>query len=630
MAEAPANGEWLIVGLILANVWWTTLCLGGYRPETLVISYGLAAAALVVWLLTVVFAAGPVRLNLAGLIPLPFLLYAAANAGWVSPVPWLGWWDWLGWVQMAVLFWVILHGVRSNRTMEVLFGGLILLGMVAVGLAAYQSLADAGWLAMGRRQVPQFLGRASGPFGIPNSLAALLNLLLPPLIALMLQRGASAAQRVLCGYLAAMFAVGVILTVSRGAWLALGIALIAWPWLRARRATWRHAAWSAGVAAALLLLATALYYQSPRIRDRVDTLLRQRTETSRVILWRAGWSLFRESPYFGTGAGSYDVRFEKYRPERFWDRPRWAHNDYLNTLSDYGVLGFILSFGLAGFTAAIAWRMRLHLDRVGQESEDNLRRAMRRRALREGLLVGGLAFALQLVIDFNLKIPALAQVAAIAAALVARALPWTWSPSSSRGLVRGLLGIAIVAVVMVTVLWVQPVVRAEAHRYGARQSLSQLQRRSPADQAGDAQWQEVDRQLNLAVSLDPRNAQAWSDLADAKIHRVRMHPNETRELGASAVEAAGRALALSVVVPEFWLNQGIAQGVMARSGDAEASFKHALELAPRRDDLWYYYAYHLSFSDRDAARRALVTCLRLDPWNEGAIALQKHLGLGTR
>ncbi|OHE85136.1 MAG: hypothetical protein A3G75_14880 [Verrucomicrobia bacterium RIFCSPLOWO2_12_FULL_64_8] len=622
-----AVGEWLVVGLILANVWWTTLCLGGYRPDTLIISYGLTAAALVVSILAAAFGAGPVRLHLAGLIPLPFLLYGVANVLWVTPVPWLGWWDWLGWVQMAVLFWVVLQGVKKGRPRWALFGGLVLLGVVAVGLAAYQSFADSGWLAMGRRQAAQFIGRSSGPFGIPNSLAALLNLLVPPMIALAVQRGATAAQRVFCGYLAALFAFGAFLTVSRGAWLALGIALVAWPLLRPRRAIWRRIGWSAGVAAALLLLATVLYHQVPRIRDRVDTLLRQRSETSRVILWRAGWSLFQESPLLGTGAGSYDVRFEKYRPERFWDRPRWAHNDYLNTLSDYGILGLLLSFGLA---VVVAWRMRFHLGSNLAASEGDQRKAARLRALRGGLLVGCLAFALQLVVDFNLKIPALAQTVAIAAALVAGTLPWSRSWSISQGLARTIFGTAAVAVIAVTVLWVTPVVRAEAHRHEARRLLDQLQRLSPADQAGEVRWREIHRRLRLAVSLDSRNAQAWSDLADAIIQRARMRPGQARELGVSAAQAAARALAQSEIVPEFWLMQGIALGLLDRSDEAETSFKRALELAPRRHDLWYYYAYHLSFRDHDAARRALVTCLRLDPWNEQAIALQKHLDLGTR
>ena len=37
----------------------------------------------------------------------------------------------------------------------------------------------------------------------------------------------------------------------------------------------------------------------------------------------------------GGGAGSYNVLLERFRPENFPDDAQWAHNDYLNTLSDF-------------------------------------------------------------------------------------------------------------------------------------------------------------------------------------------------------------------------------------------------------------------------------------------------------
>ena len=227
-----AGGEALLTGLVLASLWWTTLCLGGYRPETMPVTVTLNAAAVIVWLGLEAWRRRGLRLRLPALAMLPFLVYAAVNAGWVTPVSWLGWLDWLGWAQMAAVFWVVLHGIRGARAREALLWGLVALGVVAVAMAAYQRLADPKWLMLGREQAGQFLERSSGPFGIPNSLAAFLNLLLPPMLALALQRGAGPVQRIFCGYLAALFACGVLLTVSRGAWLALGLALAAWPLLR--------------------------------------------------------------------------------------------------------------------------------------------------------------------------------------------------------------------------------------------------------------------------------------------------------------------------------------------------------------------------------------------------------------
>src|SRR6185436_2744644 len=80
-------------------------------------------------------------------------------------------------------------------------------------------------------------------------------------------------------------------------------------------------------------------------RSRFSDLIKYSGEKTRPIMWHAAWELFRSKPAWGTGAGSYNILFEQHRPERFIDETQWPHNDYLNTLSDYGLVGFTLFFG---------------------------------------------------------------------------------------------------------------------------------------------------------------------------------------------------------------------------------------------------------------------------------------------
>lgn len=50
-SPARASGcEWTLAALLAANVAWTTVCLGGYRPETAAVTTILTAAALLLWL----------------------------------------------------------------------------------------------------------------------------------------------------------------------------------------------------------------------------------------------------------------------------------------------------------------------------------------------------------------------------------------------------------------------------------------------------------------------------------------------------------------------------------------------------------------------------------------------------
>ena len=150
-----------------------------------------------------------------------------------------------------------------------------------------------------------------------------------------------------------MLAFGLVLTISRGALIGLALALAAWPWLKARWSWTRQLKICAVTLLACAAAATLVTFASPQVRERFTQLVRESGELSRPVLWRAAWNLWLEKPVAGTGAGSFNVAFERHRPARFLDEPQWAHNDYLNTLSDYGVIGFALFFGAIG---AIAWR----------------------------------------------------------------------------------------------------------------------------------------------------------------------------------------------------------------------------------------------------------------------------------
>jgi len=454
--------------LLAANLLWTTLCLGGYRPETMTLSWSLTGASLSVQL---GFAAwNRQRPHPAGLWFLPFLAYAAFNVAAVSPVRWLGWRDWLGWAQLIAVFWVMVNGLTRRGPRAVVLGSLVSLGAIAVLLAAYQRFVMPDWLSMGRTQAAQFLGRSSGPFGIPNSLAAFLLLLIPPMLALAWQRGAGAVERVFWGYFAVVFLLGLGLTISRGAWISLAVALIAWP-LCARSLSWSIRFTLAATAlAAALLIGLVLYSSVPRVKQRLDAMVADAGERSRPILWEAGWKLYTEAPVLGTGGGSYNTLFERHRPEGFRDEPQWAHNDYLNTLSDYGTLGFLLFFGAAGTVMVLAAGQRARQPAIFAK----VLTGWEATAVTNALGVGLGAFALSLFVDFHFKIPALAMaVAVVAGELVQRSWSAPVGPPASNRLQVGLLATSL-AVALFTLSIAVPIYRAEAERYAGRQAIDRM------------------------------------------------------------------------------------------------------------------------------------------------------------
>ena len=631
MQETPSSSpraslwEWALAALLLVDLGWTVLCRGGVRAETMAVTAVLTGALLVVHVLGRARAAAESRgAHPAGWWLLPFLAYALANVLWVTPVRWLGWIDWLGWAQMIAVFWVVLNGVRSRGARRLVFFALVLLGVAGVVLACYQRFVDPDWVMFGIAQRGMLHGRASGSFGIPNSLAGYLLLLLPAVGALAWRRGATPTERIWWGWVAAVMLLGLLLTISRGAWLALAVALTLWP-LLAARGTWaRRLRLMIVMLTAIAVIGGAIYWKSPMARARFTALVRQGGEVTRPVMWRGAWMLFRDAPLLGTGAASYNVLFDRHRPAGFRDEPLWAHNEYLNTLSDYGVAGFVLFFGACGLIAGACLLRR-------REEKSRRRDWLDSGTVASGMGVGLLAFALQMTLDFHLKIPALGLAAATLAALaVQRAWPTAAvAEAPARRAPRALLATIAAGAVAAALVFFVPMLRAEGWRQQARRQTDSLGR-APAEHGPYAIHLPGARDALLrATQLAPRNAQAWSDLSYVTALWARVEPDRTGELGRQAEDWAGRALHITAVCSEFWVRRGVARDMQGRWEEAGNDFAKAVELAPADSYAWYYYADHLSrrSAGRHAAEAALTFCLRLDPGNSAGLALRQRLAI---
>lgn len=609
----------LLAAAVMANLGWTTWCLGGYRPETMAVSAPLLLLTLAgAWLRRAVVG-GPHFPWWVWVWPLPFLAYALANAAVISPVPWLGWFDWSLWMHLATAYWLGLELSGSRVARRIAAIGLAVIGLGAVALAVYQRVWDPAWLPMNRRQAPQYLLRSGGPFGIPNSFAAFLLLLIPPAAALAASRRRPPWLRLIAGFIGLVLIVGLCLTISRGAWLSLVAAAAVSPLLLSGRSlAWRAVA-SASILILALLAGVLAYATVPSAKGRIDAFRMDRGERTRPIMWRMSWELFRESPWLGTGAGSYRVLLERHRPEHFKDSPKWAHNDYLNTLSDYGAVGFALVFGAFGaFVTAVRRRQR----------PDRRTRGTSRLVL--GLEVGLIAFGLSLLVDFHLKIPAIAQLLGLLlAAWTARRFravapaPASASPSGMR---RWFPAVAAASLAVSAIVWVSPRWTAEALRYTARQRIDALVGVTDPERLRIAIEPAV-MALERATQMDPLNGEAWADLSFALSQRGHYSTAPAVEIGRAAEAVAREALELSEVVPGFWLHLGIAQDLQGEWGLAGRSFGRAVTLAPSHQMMWYYQAHHYSLkpATRDLARAAVATCLRLEPGNAAAQALRDRL-----
>ena len=627
VAERKRIGETLdrvIAGLLIVALAMTTWQLGGYLGQTMAVAIPVLAIALGLTVLRWIVIE-PAGLPLGWWWPLPMLAYVAVHVVYWSPVPDRAWLDATLWWWGAAGFWSGCQVARHRSAQFLFMGGVGVIALGAVGMALWQVWVDSTWLPMGRVQVPQYQGRASGTFGIPNSFAAFLAVVFPSALGLALARSRGSVVKIFAGVVAFASLAGIALSVSRGVWLALAVGLAVWPLALAGRSWTRRFGGMIAVTLGALLLAGAAYVWVPTVKTRFDMFISDAGERTRPIMWRMAWRLWQDEPLAGTGGGSYAALLERYRPGLFWDAPRWAHNDYLNTLSDYGVFGFGLSFGIAVIVVLRVWWRRT---RSAEAVSGNRRE---RRAESRALGMGLLALALATWVDFHLKIPAIVLLAGVGAAIWSRGRDrrsharQNSGPAMAAAAWKRWSGGAISLVMVVAAIgWVGPRQQAEGRRFIARSTINEAS--SLTDPAEiRARLQPILIELQAVVETDPRNAQAWSDLSFARSLQVIWRPKERMKIGQEAEVAARQAVSLSAVVPEYWIHLGRALDLQNRWLDAGMSFVEARKLASNNAFVWYCYARHLGLRRGmlDLAEHALATSLRLDPWNPDANALKE-------
>jgi O-antigen ligase len=327
---------------------------------------------------------------------------------------------------------------------------LLALGTVAVAgfaLTAYAILARArfGALLYGRLAVPTVA--PFGPFVSKNHfagwsvMAALLAAgLASGLVAAARRRGRdwttdARAGAVMLSLAAALaMALGALVSTSRGGALALAAGALCLLALRARSSE----AGGLGLPAVLALTAAAggaLVGVVPReAQERIASLS---GASFRLETWQDALALWATSPAVGHGLGSFHDAYPRFK--QGWGVVRVEHpeNDYLETLAETGALG--LGLVLAG-TATL----------VSGFARGGAGRGALARGVGEGGLAALVALAVHSTVDFNLRIPLNAALAALVAAAVAagaglRPRPIGRGASLALAAAAGLLALAVVA-----------------------------------------------------------------------------------------------------------------------------------------------------------------------------------------
>lgn len=506
----------------------------------------------------------------------------------------------VGWVALWLTLSLTLGRSRQARF---LVGMLVLLGVFEACYGLAQAVGGFDYIG------DYFRGRgriATGTLINRNHYAALLNLLLPLAVGLLLadqalkrsqraSRSESLAKTwvVLLG--CSVMGVAVLMSQSRGGTVSLLLTLLFMALLLGmsrRRVTRRGLHGVTAVVLLFLVLGMGAAFGLEALLERFGRL---DEGLSRLEVYRDTLSLIGDEWILGVGPGMFQWRFPLYQttqPGSLYDH---AHNDYLETASEWGVLLALLIWGL------VLWRF-YRASMLALSAEDPWRRGL-------GLGCAGALFSIlsHSLVDFSLQIPAILMVFACVLGL-------SWSlefPSARRtsagvgeGLAPSLVLHVLLAVALLAAGW-QTLQRSRAAESArAENGLPGLER---------------------AVRIDPDSPEPHFLFAMANRD---MPGTGDLDMAAAGFESAVR---LNPYSRRYWLEYARTQELLGEVEQAESGLRVVVALSPNDgENHWRLANLLLRQGEQDEAVDEIATAVELEPrLAEPGVALLLKSGVGA-
>jgi len=194
-------------------------------------------------------------------------------------------------------------------------------------------------------------GRAVGTFGNPNVFGEYLILIIPIVASMIIGRG-EGLRRIPAIFCMGVLGVCLIFTWSRGAWLALMVAAVAFLFMWHRRSVWLLIAGLASLPILSSILPESIISRFTSIGNMADS-----STSYRVYIWRASVNMIEDNIVsgIGVGEGAWDLVYPLYTYMGIEAAPH-SHNLYLQIFLELGIFGilafvvFLFIFYQAAFT----------------------------------------------------------------------------------------------------------------------------------------------------------------------------------------------------------------------------------------------------------------------------------------
>lgn len=404
--------ERTILGLVLAILVVGPLALGGSRPWGFLPLQALTMGVMAVWVLRLWISPQPKLLwppicwVVAAFAVYAVMRYCQADIEWVARR------ELLRILVYAFLFYAILNNLHRQDYTQIITLTLVFLGMAisVYAVCQYVTKSDRIWGVA----YPNYPGRAGGTYIYPNQLAGFLEMLIPLGLCLVLMARVSHVVKILVGYAVVVMLAGVAVTFSRGGWLVTGVILLAvCGVLLFQRDYWLKAL---VLLAVLLVCGLFLIPKAQLLQEKAGRAVGTgHVDDIRFSIWWSAVKIWRDHPWWGVGPGHFNYCYSQYRLPDMQLDVGYAHNDYLNTLADWGVVGAAL---VASAFVLLYWGIFKCWKFVRGARDDFARKKSNKFAFLTGAALALLAILLHSLVDFNLQLPANAILAVTLMALV--------------------------------------------------------------------------------------------------------------------------------------------------------------------------------------------------------------------
>ncbi len=306
---------------------------------------------------------------------------------------------------LLVYFAAVLVFTDTPKRLRILVRTIIIFGFFLAIFGLTQSFTSPNkvyWL--------RELGQSTpfGPFINRHHFAGYMELALALPLGLLFSGAVEKEKRLIYLFVAGLMAVALVMTNSRGGIISL-IAevffVVATMGVRRhhkrkhtseKRGALRSAAVRAGLALALvvaLFASVVLLGGEDALSRFVGTVNTDDPTTGRTHFWSVTLDIIKQHPILGVGLGAFGVVYTGYDTRNGLYRLEQVHNDYLQVLSDGGIVGAALGL----FFLVALFRMGF----ARRESEDGFRRGVA-----TGALAGCFAVLVHSFFDFTLHTPA--------------------------------------------------------------------------------------------------------------------------------------------------------------------------------------------------------------------------------